>query len=270
MRAELVHRRRIEGDESLTTLASLNQLATILVDQRKFAEAEPLFREELSARRRVQGGDHPHTLAAALNLSFALNRIGQIDAAESLTRETLAAQRRVLGDGDPHTVASLNNLGGLLFDQGKFAEAEPLFRDALRARIRIYGEAHPETLGTTSNLARTLRALGRIEGAEALFATLYKHSATAPLPPKQAALFMSHWGPSLATLGRYAAAEAPLNEALARLEATQQTGGEHMRRVLAALADVCDHTTRPDEAARWRSKLKAIDAPTRPATTVPN
>jgi tetratricopeptide (TPR) repeat protein len=178
----------------------------------------------------------------------------------------VAATRRVLGDGDPHTVASVNNLGGLLFDQRKFAEAEPLFRTALQMRIQLYGEAHPETLGTTSNLARTLRELGRIEEAEPLFAALYQHSATAPLPPRQAALFMSHWGPCLATLGRYAAAEAPLNEALARLEATQQTGGEHMRRVLGALAAVCERTNRPDEAKRWRTMLSALAASTRPAT----
>ena len=265
-REALAHRRRIEGDEAHPTLHSMNQLAAILVDQRKFAEAETLFREEVNARRRVQSGDHPETLAAAMNLAFALNRIGQTDAAETLTRETLDAQRRVLGDGDPQTVASVNNLGGLLFDRRRFADAEPLFRSALQLRIQIYGEAHPETLGTTSNLARTLRELGRIDEAEPLFATLYRRAAIAPLPPRQAALFMSHWGPCLATLGRYAEAEAPLREAMGRLEATQQTTGDHMGRVLRGLAEVCDHTNRPDEAARWRARSSTLEAATRSAT----
>jgi hypothetical protein len=30
---------------------------------------------------------------------------------------------------------------------------------------------------------------------------------------------------------------------------------KQMRPILTGLADVCDHTNRPDEAARWRAQL---------------
>jgi hypothetical protein len=79
---------------------------------------------------------------------------------------------------------------------------------------------------------------------------------------------MSHWGPCLAQLDRHAEAEAPLREALERLMSTEQTKGEHLRRVLTALADVCDHTNRPEEAAAWRARLNDLQPSTRP-TVIP-
>jgi len=55
-----------------STLTSANNLATLLQDQGKFAEAEPLFRQALEGRRRVLGDTHPETLANVYNLASFL------------------------------------------------------------------------------------------------------------------------------------------------------------------------------------------------------
>ena len=47
----------------------LNNLAMLLRNQNKLAEAEPLSRKALEASRRVLGEEHPNTLSAQKNLA---------------------------------------------------------------------------------------------------------------------------------------------------------------------------------------------------------
>jgi hypothetical protein len=84
---------------------------------------------------------------------------------------------------------------------------------------------------------------------------------------------MSFWGVSLAQMHRYADAEPPLIESHRRLMETGLNKILQARLVVAALADLCDHTNRPTEAAKWRDQLHTLEAATRPApatqTTTP-
>jgi hypothetical protein len=57
-----------------------------------------------------------------------------------------------------------------------------------------------------------------------------------------------------------------LLEARRVLSENGQTDGDAMRAVLGALAEVCEQTNRPDEAARWRAELAALRPATAPAT----
>ncbi len=268
--------RRVLGDEHPRTLSMISNTAWVLQRRGKVAQAEALSREALAGNRRARGDEHTQTLTAANNLAFVLNGRGKVAEAESLLRQTLQTQRRVLGEDHGVTLSSMTNLGGLLFEQNKLAEAEPLFRQALAGRRRTQGDGHPDTLGALSNLGRTLRALDRPLDAEPLFGELYQRTPSAQVQPRQAALFMSHWGPCLAQIGRYGEAEEPLRQALERLRATRQERGEHISRVLRALADVCEHGDRSDEAARFRAELEALrpatgasSRPTQPAAPTP-
>jgi serine/threonine protein kinase len=258
--------RRALGNEHPHTLSTMINVAWLLERRGKTVEAEALLREALAGHRRVRGPEHAETLTAVNNLAFMLNRRGKVAEAESLLREVLETQRRVLGDAHAVTTASMSNLGGVLFEQKRYIEAEPLFREALESRRRQLGAGHPDTLGSLSNLGRTLRALARPLEAEPIFAELYRLTPSAQLPARQAALFVSHWGPCLVELGRYADAEPPLRHAYELLCATQQEHGEHMSRLLAALADVSDRAGRPIEAASWRTKLHELRVTTQPAS----
>ena len=59
--------------------------------------------------------------------------------------------------------------------------------------------------------------------------------------------------------------------ALRRLRDTGQEQHENSARVRAALAEVCDNTNRPEEAAQWRAELAALSsaAATTQAATKP-
>ena len=108
------------------TSALLNNLASLLKDQGKLDEAEPLYSEALAAKREVLGERHPDTLAGMNKLASLLRSQGKLDEAEPLYREALAAMMEVLGERHPDTLEGMHNLAILLEDQGKLDEAEPL------------------------------------------------------------------------------------------------------------------------------------------------
>ncbi len=65
--------RRVLGEEHWhpETLMTANNLATSLLGQGKYADAERINREVLRGRRRVLGEEHPDTLTSASNLAVA-------------------------------------------------------------------------------------------------------------------------------------------------------------------------------------------------------
>ena len=143
-----------EKERAVSTLQG--NLATLLNDQGKLSEAEPLMRETLKGRRRTLGDTHSDTLGGINNLASLLQDQGKLNEAEPLSREALEVRCRTLGNSHPDPIGSINNLAGLLRHQGKLSEAEPLYREALEVRRRTLGATHPDTLISINNLGSLL------------------------------------------------------------------------------------------------------------------
>ena len=73
--AEDMSRRALEGYEKVLgaehsdTLASVNNLASVLEDQGKYEEAEDMNRRALEGYEKVLGKEHPKTLTSIYNLA---------------------------------------------------------------------------------------------------------------------------------------------------------------------------------------------------------
>ncbi len=80
-------RLRKQGLMHPDTLMSMNNLASLYVDQGYFEKAEPLYREALKIRRRVSGPADPETNRLRSNLIHLLIREGRGDEAEPLLAE---------------------------------------------------------------------------------------------------------------------------------------------------------------------------------------
>jgi tetratricopeptide (TPR) repeat protein len=100
-------------------LASGGNLALAMLGQRKFEEAEVLYRSHLPLRREILGDKDPGTLTAMHNLGTVLCGWGRYDEAEKILQEILALQTEVLGEDDAHTLSSLSALGVVLQSQRK-------------------------------------------------------------------------------------------------------------------------------------------------------
>src|SRR5579863_1831637 len=162
-------RRRVLGPENADTLRSIDDLAWILNQEGRAADAEKLQRQTVATRRRVFGTQNLDTLKSMSNLAWTLDREGNYAEAEKLEREVLDIRRRVLKiEDDRETAGTMNNLAATLGHEGHYPEAEKLKRETLDIRRRILGPENQETLTAMNNLAATFQQEGRYGEAEKL------------------------------------------------------------------------------------------------------
>ncbi len=167
LRDVLEVRRRSLGDNA-ETANSLESLARLLQQDRRFEEALELAREALAMRRRVLGEEHTDTFDAERLVARLTFDLGEHDEAERMLRATLDRQRETLGENDPEILSTMATLVVIIFRAGKFEECEALARRVVEGWSAVLGEDHPKTLKAISNLAITLVQLDRHSEAERL------------------------------------------------------------------------------------------------------
>ena len=89
LREALAIRRNLIGDDSLEVAQSLTNLASVLVRNREFNQAEPLIQEAVVIRRKVLGDEHVATANTLNTLAVVLGRTGKCVDAEEAARESL-------------------------------------------------------------------------------------------------------------------------------------------------------------------------------------
>ena len=166
----------------------LSNVATMLQEQGRLAEAEALQRVQLTAWRKEGGNKHLHTLARLGNLANNLQQQekllqlqGKLAEAELLFREAVAAYREVRGNDHQNTMVTVGNLGKVLLTQGKLDEADPLLVEAVAWARKTYGSGGPYN----GALVELRREQGRLAEAEQELGTLAAdaHKAVGPQHP---------------------------------------------------------------------------------------
>lgn len=142
-------------------------IATLLLDQGDFRNAEALLSQVVQVRSRFNGADNPETLRTRNVYAYALVRVGKVAEAEMQFRDIIQIQRRILGEENPATLSSMLRLGIALLTEGKYAEAETLHRQLVKTSEKVLGTNHGDTLTTRSNLAVALENQGKYAEAEA-------------------------------------------------------------------------------------------------------
>ncbi len=120
-------RRRVLGPAHPNTLFSMNNLATTLLAQRRYAEAQTLFEEVVEIKERSLGRDHPSTLLSINNLATMLMNFGHLDEARKLYEEAINRNRERLGPNHPETLKAIGGLAWALV-----VSADPKRRDPAR------------------------------------------------------------------------------------------------------------------------------------------
>jgi tetratricopeptide (TPR) repeat protein len=101
----------------------MNNLASVLREQGRLDEAEPLLREALALRIQVYGPDHPRVAVSHYNLGRLLHAGGRTDEGITHLRMTLDIDRRAYGPLHPEIGADAFQLGRALVDAGQCADA---------------------------------------------------------------------------------------------------------------------------------------------------
>jgi WD40 repeat protein/tetratricopeptide (TPR) repeat protein len=174
VQATLKLRETMLGPEHPDTFAAVHALAHDLLDSRRLAEAEPLFRWALEGYRKLQGPDGSLTLDLTKDLAALLEEgSDHVAEAESLLRTVLDRQRAQLPAESPDLAGTLAAFGLQLLKREKWAEAEALLREC----VAIREKAMPENwlrFNALSMLGEALLGQWRFGEAEALLLRGYE------------------------------------------------------------------------------------------------
>ena len=247
----------------------MNSLASILMVEGKFSEAEKYRREALDERRRAFGEADPDTLLSMMSVAMVLDAEGKVDESETNMREALEMCRRALGNEARYTLFETAALGALLRDHGKLDEAERFLREALDSSRRVLGPNDPTTLYALVHLAGLFVARGKPGEAEKLLAPLEAQARSGEHSPASDALVVGlmNLGRARTMLGEYALAEPDLVEAQPTLSAS----GPYTRIARQSTVALVDLYTawniaepgkgHDAKAAAWKQKLDVMHRP---------
>jgi tetratricopeptide (TPR) repeat protein len=171
--AELLIRRSLAIEEAIApnspeVAIRLNNLAALLQETNRRAEAEPLIRHALKIDEDSFGPDHPRVAIRLGNLAWLLKMTNRFAEAEPLMRRALKIGEDSFGPNHPDVAIRLNNLAQLLTATNRLAEAKSLMRRALKIDEDSLGPIHPKVARDLNNLAQLLQDTNRLAEAEPL------------------------------------------------------------------------------------------------------
>ncbi|MCQ4164121.1 serine/threonine-protein kinase [Tahibacter harae] len=167
LRPLLEDMRRELGEQHALSLATAQNLGSVLRLAGRYDEAIALARGTLAAHLQRFGPDHPQTL----NLRSLLGALYELKednaAAEAEFRGVIEVRARVLGAAHPATLNAQQALASFLVRRGQADAGIALIRDVIAAR-RLRGEDDaPNNLLARNVLAYALEDQGRLAEAEA-------------------------------------------------------------------------------------------------------
>src|SRR5882757_3324568 len=147
-RDELSLREKFDGSRAPETVVATSNLATLLDDAGKSAEAEPLHQQAVEFLQQIPG------LASQAsncmnNYARCLHKLGRVDESARLYQQSMALAKQAGTDGPVQSANGLNNLAVAMSDTARYAEAEALHREVLATRQK---EAGPESLSAAASL----------------------------------------------------------------------------------------------------------------------
>jgi serine/threonine-protein kinase len=152
----------------------MTTLASTLMYEGKYSEADALLQQALVTQQRVYGNMHPR-------VAYVLNVLGSVaidgrdfNAAEDDFRRVGEIYRSAYGDGDYRVAVAMENLASAYFKEGKFTPAEQMFRDVVQRFTKALSADNINTGITEVKLGRTLLSERRYREAEEQTRTGYE------------------------------------------------------------------------------------------------
>jgi CHAT domain-containing protein/Tfp pilus assembly protein PilF len=239
--------------------AALYNLANVYTAQRKYAEAEGLYKRALPIFEHARGANQPELAATLNNLANVNADQGKYAEAEGLFKRALAITEKAVGANHPDVAGPLNNLAIDYKNQGKYAEAEGLYKRALAVTEQALGANHPNVARTLNNLASLYLSQGKYAEAEGLYKrALAIHEQTLGANHPAVAGPLENMASSYLNQGKYAEAEGLYKRALAIREQALGANQPDVARILNNLALVYRKQGKYAEAEGLNKRALAI------------
>jgi tetratricopeptide (TPR) repeat protein/tRNA A-37 threonylcarbamoyl transferase component Bud32 len=159
------------GKQAIKAAQISNNLGNLLVDRRKFAEAETFIRRSIEVTGRTNHGDKGWGLAVMHdNLGRALAGLGRFDEAEREFLDAIDRYKALATRRKADYVVPLENFAAMDRDRGRFALALPRYREVLEQDRKQYGAKSQPVAADLEESAKLLVELDRAAEAVPLFA----------------------------------------------------------------------------------------------------
>jgi len=142
--------------------------ANTLYQQRRYREAENIYKEAIKVAEDTFGSDHPNVATSLNNLGELYISKGNYSEIEPLYERALAILEKALGPDHPDVAISSKNLAELYYNQGRYTEAVPLYKDSLKILKEVLGPDHPEVAILLEDIAALYKKIGKQDEAEQL------------------------------------------------------------------------------------------------------
>jgi tetratricopeptide (TPR) repeat protein len=126
-----LQQRGAQSQAEIDQVTNLINQAEDHLKQRRYAEAEPLYKRALAIIEKAVGPNHPVFVAMLNKLATLYREQGKYAEAEPLYRRALEIREKALGPDHPEVGTNLLGLANLYKARGNYAEAESLFKRAM-------------------------------------------------------------------------------------------------------------------------------------------
>jgi tetratricopeptide (TPR) repeat protein len=260
----VVEKQKVQlGPDHPEALLSMNNLAVAYRADGQVQKAIALHEQTLEKRKVRFGAEHPDTLMSMNNLAVAYVSDGQLSSALPLLEQTLQKRQRLLGLDHPDTLDTLDSLAMVCLRLQQYAQAEPLL---------VLWITRQRSLLPADDLvlARRLALLGhsRIKQNKPAEAEAPLRESLAIYQKRKLQGVASYdaeslLGAALAGQEKYSDAEPLLvGSANGFKTMAAKLSGTDRQLMLAAVQRVIDlyiAWDRPEDAARWRTQLQALN-----------
>jgi serine/threonine-protein kinase len=234
-----------------------HQLAVVLANEGRYADAATMSREALDLQRKYFHADDPLLLTTEATYAMALSNLHRPAEADPLLREVVAASDRVLGYDHPEALAAQVQFGENLLDLDRFVEAAVTLHRAAESLDRTVGPTHRYALGAWSEYAFAACNSGDEQaGLAAERHVLEVRRKILPVGDWHIAAGRAVEGLCVARLHRNADAESILLQAAADLEVSRGPGFYWTQKCYAMLRDLYASLGRTADAARFAAKIE--------------
>ncbi|KAL7276497.1 hypothetical protein RUND412_000519, partial [Rhizina undulata] len=165
----LAAREKTLGKDHLSTLNTVDNLASVFDHQGRYNEALDLYQRALAGYEKSLGKDDPSTLATVNNMAMVFDNQGRYSEALELYERALAGCEKVLGKDDELTLDTMHNMAMVFDNLGWYNKAIELYERVLAGSEKTLGKDHPSTLDTVDCMASVFDNQGRYDEALELY-----------------------------------------------------------------------------------------------------
>ena len=134
-------------------------LGSMLVEQGRYQDAEPLLNKVLAIREKVSGERDSYTISAKHNLAVLYFCERRYKDAESLFLECISRRSKAVhtAQNDIACARAMTNLAHLYVQTRRYSEAESLCKQALQLKRKTLADNNPSVTTTLAELAEAQR-----------------------------------------------------------------------------------------------------------------